>query len=244
MLAVCVAALHAAAGAQAPLNRRELVGIVRDSSGAGIEGATVQISGATAGSNARGAFQLWTANIDTVTIFIRRLGYAPVSAQLTARAGQWDTVVVEMDRTSAVLSAVTVTGSATRRALGLREFEERRSMGNGVFIARDEVERRNTMRLSDVLQAKRGVRLVRLGGGKLGVRFATYSRARPNCIPNIWLDGVLAPELEIDDISANEVEAMELYESFASVPGQFAPRGSGAALSCGTIVVWTRVPGK
>lgn len=244
MLALCVVAIHSAAGAQAPPNRRELVGIVRDSAGAGIEGAAVQISGATAGTNVRGAFQLWTSNIDTVTLFIRRLGYAPVTALITARGGQWDTVVVEMDRTSMALSAVTIAGSATRRALGLRDFEERRAMGNGIFIARDEVERRNTLRLSDVLQAKRGVRLVRLGGGKLGVRFAMYSRARSNCVPNIWLDGMLAPDLEIDDISANDVEAMELYESLASVPGQFAPRGSGALLSCGTIVIWSRVPGK
>jgi hypothetical protein len=243
-LAGCVVAAFTATSAQAPANRRELVGIVRDSTGAAIEGATVQIPGATAGTNPRGAFQLWTADIDTVTISIRRLGFSAVSALLTARAGQWDTVVVEMDRTSQSLAAVTVTGSSTRRALGLRDFEARRSVGNGVFVARDEIAARNSIRLSDVLQSKRGVRLVKLRSGKFSLRFAAYSHSRPNCVPDIWVDGVWARELEIDDILANDVEAMELYESFATVPSQFTPRGSGSVLPCGTVVLWTRIPGK
>jgi hypothetical protein len=231
-----------AAGTQAPMSRRELVGIVRDSAGAGIEGATIQISGASAGSNPHGTFQLWTSNIDTVTILIRRLGYAPVTALLTARAGQWDTVVVEMERTSTALSAVTVTGSATRRALGLREFEERRNQGSGIFVTRDEIAARNTVRLTDILQSKRGIRVVRVHG-IYGVRFAAY-RSRANCSPNIWLDGVFAPDLEVDEILANDVEAMELYESFAAVPAAFTPRGSAASAACGTILIWTRIPGK
>jgi len=163
---------------------------------------------------------------------------------ITARGGQWDTVVVELDRTSQILSAVTVTGSAMRRALGLRDFETRRDNGNGIFIAKDEITARNAARLSDVLQGKRGVRLVRLRSGKFGLRFSAYSHSRPNCAPDVWLDGVLARELEIDDILSSDVEAMELYESFATVPSQFTPRGSGTVLPCGTVVIWTRVPGK
>src|SRR5204863_9996260 len=101
--------------------------IVKDPAGAGIEGATIEIPGAAVGTNAKGAFQVWTADIDTVTISIRRLGYLPISAQLAARGGRWDTVVVEMERTSQRLSAVTVTGGATRRGLGLRDFDARRA---------------------------------------------------------------------------------------------------------------------
>src|SRR4051794_4094567 len=97
IVAACTVAAASMTSAQAPPSRRELVGIVKDSAGAGIEGATIEIPGAAVGTNAKGAFQVWTADIDTVTISIRRLGYLPISAQLAARGGRWDTVVVEME---------------------------------------------------------------------------------------------------------------------------------------------------
>jgi hypothetical protein len=243
---LCFAAPSLAAFApghgQAPPTRRELVGIVKDPGGTGIEGATVEIRGAAAGTNAKGAFQLWTNDIDTVTISIRRLGYLPVSAQIAARGGQWDTVVVEMERTSQRLSAVTVTGGATRRALGLRDFDARRAVGNGVFVTREEITARNTLRLTDVLQGKRGIRVVRLKSGVSGVRFASYGHVRATCSPNVWIDGQWARDLEVDELPATDVEAVEVYETMASVPFEFTPQGAG--IPCGTIVIWTRIPGR
>jgi hypothetical protein len=220
-------------------NRRELVGVVRDSSGAGIEGATIEIRGGSAVTSAKGTFQLWTGDIDTLTISIRRIGYAPISALIAARGGRWDTVSVEMDRTSLQLAAVTVTGAATRRALGLRTFEERRSRGGGIFITRDEITARNTMQTSDILRGRRGVDVVRLRDGTNGVRFA--SQRVKGCIPLIWVDGQAAPGLEVDEINATDIEAMELYETIGSLPYEFTPH-SGVK-PCGTIVVWTRIPG-
>jgi hypothetical protein len=220
--------------------RRELVGVVRDSSGGPVEDATVAISDMTARTDARGAFRLWTSDIDTVTISIRRLGYSAMSALLTARDRQWDTVVVELDRTSQALAAVTVKESPTRRALGLRNFEERRARGLGVFVTRAQIAARNTMRPSDVVRTLRGVRVVRLRNGSYGVRFALYDR-RPSCAPDIWLDGQRARGLEIDELTANDIEAMELYESWSTLPFEFS---QGSTVPCGTIVVWTRVPGQ
>ena len=51
---------------------------------------------------------------------------------------------MEMERTSQRLSAVTITGGATRRGLGLRDFEARRAIGNGIFVTREEIAARNT----------------------------------------------------------------------------------------------------
>jgi hypothetical protein len=233
---VCVHAAHA----QAP--RRELVGIVRDSTGMAIEGATVDIDGASARTNAKGTFQLWTGDIDTLTLSVRRLGFIPISAMVTARHRQWDTVVVEMESNPQVLAALTVKGAATRRALGLRDFEERRARGLGIFVTRTEITDRNVFRPSDVLRNKRGVHLVRLANGYYGVRFSAHSGARGSCAPDIWIDGQMARGMEIDDVSATDIEGIELYESFASVPFEFTPRSISAG-RCGTIVVWTRVPG-
>jgi len=227
---------------QAGTNRRELVGIVRDPSGAAIEGATVEIKGGAAGTNEKGAFQLWTGEIDTLTISIRRIGFAAVSAQISTRNGQWDTVSVELEPTSQRLAAVTVTGVGARRANGLREFESRRAVGNGQFVTRDEIAAHNTMRTSDVLRGKRGINIVRVNNGNFGVRFALYSRSKSKCAPDLWIDGVWSRETEIDEIQANDIEAMELYETMASVPFQFTSHGK--TVPCGTIVLWTRIPGK
>jgi len=241
LLAACSLAAISLAGAQAPPTRRELVGIVKDSTGSGIEGATVEIRGAAVGTNAKGAFQLWTSAIDTLTISIRRLGYLPISAQLAARGGQWDTVVVEMERTSQRLSAVSVAGGASR-SLGLRDFDARRAVGNGIFVTHDEITSRNTTRLTDVLSNKRGIRIVRVRSGLSGVRFASYNHVRASCAPNVWVDGQWARELEVDEIPTTDIEAVELYETLGSVPFEFTPQGNNAP--CGTIVIWTRIPGR
>ena len=227
--------------AQAQSPRRELLGKVRDSLGAPIEGARVEVPGAATRTDFRGGFQLWTADQDTITLSVRRLGYLPLKTLLVARGRAWDTVVVELDAGPQSLTPVAVTESATRRALGLRDFEERRAMGLGLFVTREQIASRNSMRPSDVLRGMRGVNLVRLRGGGYGVRFTLYAGARPTCSPDIWIDGQLARGTEIDDLLSDDIEAIELYQSWSTVPLQFS---QSSGLPCGTIVIWTRVPGR
>ena len=93
-----------------------------------------------------------------------------------------------------------------------------------------------------MLQNKRGIRVVRLRSGVSGVRFALLSPCASQLSPNVWVDGQWARDLEVDDIPANDVEAIELYETLGSVPFEFTPQAGG--IPCGTIVIWTRVPGK
>ena len=229
-------------GTQTPSARRELVGLVRDPNGVPIEGATVEVSAGTSSrTNAKGAFQLWTPGIDTVTINIKRLGFAPIEAMISARNRQWDTVMVELERSSQRLAGVNVTEERTRGALALATLNDRIKMGLGQFVTRDEIIARNTAKSSDLMQLKRGVKVVRIGGGRVGVRFTSYSHKK-DCAPDFWLDGIRARGMELDDILASDVEAIELYESFAALPHQFTP--NSASVPCGTLVVWTRVPNK
>ena len=224
--------------------RREIVGFVREPDGKVIEGATVEIRGGTTRTDPKGAFRLMTTETDTLTINVKRPGFAPIEALISARNRQWDTVVVELDRLSQRLPGVTVEEERNRRALGgLRDFEERKSKGNGLFITRADIVARNTLRLSDVLQTRRGINLVRLGTNRFGVRFVHYAGSKgTTCMPDMWVDGQRARGMEIDDLVATSVEAMELYESFATVPMEYSH--SVNAVPCGTIVVWTRIPGK
>jgi hypothetical protein len=217
--------------------RRELVGKVRDSTGAPIPGAVVELGTLAARTDASGRFRLSTPDIDTVSLLVRRLGYAPEIAHVTARNHQWDTVVVELSLNPQTLDAVRVKDAPVR----MRAFEERRARGIGVFVTREEIAERNTTLPSDVLRTKRGIHLVRLRNGSYGVRFAMFSSSRPNCVPALWIDGQRARNMEIDDLSAGDIEGIELYDSFSITPFEFS---RDSELPCGTIVVWTRVPGK
>ncbi len=217
--------------------RRELVGVVRDPSGVALPGVTIAIPGQSTVTSGRGSFLLFTAGIDTVTITVRQVGYTPVSALLTAREQQWDTVLVQLERTAQPLAGVTVRETSTRHALGLRDFEERRAKGNGVFVSRAEIAARNAARPSDMLRNMRGVNVVR---GR--VRFV--SQAGPQgalCIPDVWLDGARARGMEVDDILASDIEAMELYSNISTVPFEFSARSVNTP-PCGSIVIWTRTP--
>ncbi len=236
-----VVALAAVAGGQTQAGRREMVGFVRDSAGAGIAGATVQVAGSVLRTDPRGSFRLWAPDIDTLTIVVHRLGFEALEALLTATSKQWDTVVVELNRVAQNVAGIRVTGSATRGALALRDFDERKARGLGLFVTRSDILARNPSRLSDLLRDKRGVRLVRLSNNYYGVRFAAYSTSLRTCAPNMWVDGQFAPGMEIDDLLPGDIQAIELYESFSTVPAEFAPRSS--SVPCGTIVIWTRIPG-
>ena len=240
LLLAAIALASQSSRAIAQRGRRELVGFVRDTAGVPVEDAIVEIPGSLGRSDARGAFRLWTNDVDTLSISIRRLGYTAINAMLTARNRRWDTVVVELERNARSLAPLTVSEPATRRAVGLREFEERRAKGLGVFVTRQEIAARNTARPSDLLRGAKGVRLVKLRDGTYGVRFALYSSSRSSCSPDMWLDGQRVRGMEMDDLTANDIEAMELYESWSTVPAQFSP---AATMPCGTIVIWTRVPG-
>ncbi len=233
----------AAQGGPTRPGRRELVGYVRDPAGSPITGARVDIPGDSTQSDDRGLFRLWTRNIDTVTIVVRRIGFEPAEALLTARNRQWDSVYVELEPNAQTLPGRRVIVSPGMREKWMAEFDDRRSRGLGVFLTRDDIAARNTSRLSDVLRDRRGVQVVPLGSGRYGVRFATHTGKRgSNCQPDVFLDGVRARGMELDDIFASTVEALELYDTFSTVPMQFSPETN--TVPCGTIVVWTRLPGR
>jgi hypothetical protein len=48
--------------------------------------------------------------------------------------------------------------------------------------------------------------------------------------------------MELDQIPANDIEGIELYRGASTTPAQFW-QGSTQNTFCGTIVVWSRLPG-
>jgi hypothetical protein len=227
-------------GAQAP---RSLVGLVRDSSGHGIPGAEVRARGnvVVAITNDSGRFHVAQMPIGERGVFVRRLGFAPQRSPIqTSATGSTDSVVVVLVAVAHSLAAVEVVDphdSLSRKVLA--EFWDRRARGFGKFVTRDEIERKGASRFVDVVRSVssvsimsyRGRQEIRFRGGGIG--------STRDCPPQYWMDGIPLERGSADEISPENVEAIELYASPATTPPQFSTRTS----TCGTVVVWSRLPG-
>jgi hypothetical protein len=118
-----------------PAGKRQLVGVVRDPAGAALQGVTVSIPGTSVRTDVRGAFQLLTLELDTVSISLRMVGFEPIDALLSARNKLWDTVLVQMDPAAQKLTNVKVVDNVTRSSLALRDFDERKARGIGQSLS-------------------------------------------------------------------------------------------------------------
>jgi hypothetical protein len=229
VIGLALASPPAIVGAQTPT----IVGIVRDSAGAPLAAAEIALGARKTNSDSLGRFYLSFPAADSLTISVRRLGYEEVTFTLTAKQAADKSLEVVLHRVAMTLEAVAVTELADRAKTPLRGYDERRARGLGVYVTREQIEKRNTRLITDVLRTMRGV-IVR---GRQ-IQFATYQSR--NCTPSVWLDGQPAPGLYLDAISAAEVEGIELYQSLSATPPEFH-RGN-QVVECGTIVIWTRRP--
>ncbi|HEY2379053.1 MAG TPA: carboxypeptidase regulatory-like domain-containing protein [Gemmatimonadaceae bacterium] len=219
-----------------------VTGLVRDSAGAPLPEADVSITSAhilTRTDNS-GAFVLSRVDPGQAEVSVRRLGYVPRSVQVDVKPNTNDTLVVVMMAQALELPGVDINDHTRRHMLWIEDFYRRRATGiGGTFFTRDDIEARHASRLSDVLRDAPGVRFVRSRGGS-GIRFDSPANFRRDCLPQYFVDGQRVPNLEVDDFSARDIEGVELYAGPSSTPTQFQ---QGAVSSCGTVVIWSRVPG-
>ena len=226
-------------GAQAP---RALVGLVRDSAGHGIPGAEVRARGnvVVAITNDSGRFHVAQMPIGARGVFVRRLGFAPQRAPIrTSLEGSIDSVDVVLTAVVQSLAAVVAQDphdSLSRKVLA--EFWERRARGFGKFVTRDEIERKGASRFVDVVRSVSGLSIMNYRG-RQEIRFRGAAIGSANCPPQYWIDGIPLQSGSAEEISPENVEAIELYASPATTPPQFSTRNP----TCGTVVVWSRLPG-
>jgi hypothetical protein len=228
-------------GAQAP---RALVGLVRDSSGHGIPGAEVRAKGdvVVAFSDDSGRFRVPQLPVGTRGVFVRRLGFAPQRALIRASAsGSTDSVLVVL--TAVAYSLPTVSAEDPHDSLSrhvLAEFWTRRARGLGKFVTRDEIDKRGASRFVDVVRMVSSVSIMNFQGRQeIRFRGAAHGAMFRDCPPQYWVDGIPLERASADEFPPENVEAIELYASPATTPPQFATRNQ----TCGTVVVWSRLPG-
>ena len=234
MILFGLAAPQAAWGLQAVVR-----GVVTDSTGAPIPMVDVGIVSLhrLTRTDDDGRFALNRIGGDTVEVSFRRLGYGPRSLRLPVPSESLRVVMAEQ---AEVLDPTEVSARTRRLRLGVEEFYRRRTLGTGTYFTREEIEARHPHATSDVLRNTPGIRFVRSGSG-LGIRFSSTSIVRRDCMPMIWIDGQKAPSMEIDDIPVNDIEGIELYSGASTTPLQFSQQMRNS--TCGTIAVWSRVPG-
>lgn len=111
-------------------------------------------------------------------------------------------------------------------------FERRRKRGFGIFITREDIEKRNPQRTSDMF---RGRPTVYVSPTRYDRAQVFMGRAVDRCRPDLWIDGSLTNSYYVDDIDPDAVKAIEIYRRTSEVPPEFTRTNTG----CGTIVIWT-----
>jgi TonB family protein len=215
-----------------------VVGTVRDSTGAGLVGAELSVVGTDlrTRSDESGAFRLTNVRRGTAALRVRRLGFRPTTVEVTVDSGANAPVKVTLARLAQELTPVLVRADRRRYTGPFADFYERRDRGFGRFITRADIERRNPMMFTDLLRQIPGVHLVSTPGIDHAVRIRGNS-----CAPLIWVDGMPLSKLvefDLDALSPQDIEGIEVYSGISTVPVQFQwVRGEA---SCGAIVIWSR----
>jgi hypothetical protein len=242
----CGACLVTAATRTSAAQSGVLHGVVVDSADASlIENADILIESLhkTGRSDAKGRFTLSKLTKGQVELAIRRIGYKPQRQTIVLSGGDNDSVKVELVGQPEVLKAIAIDETERHRRQGIEDFYVRRAQGIGTFITREQLEELRSTQPTDALRMVPGVQLRRARNGENLVRFTgTGSINRRDCPPNLWLDGERVANMELDQIPSGDIEGIELYRGASTTPAQFWQGNTNNTL-CGTIVVWSRLPG-
>lgn len=223
--------------------RATLVGVVRDTAGNPVPNAEVRLVGdldAIARTNDSGGFRLAALPPGPQSFRFRRMGFLPATVNLTLRGGQTDSLALALTMSSVGLAAVLIEDEYLAKSHRLLPgFWERRSRGFGNYMTRDEIEKREAHEFADIVRMMPGVTVQTRGGRKV-IRFNRGSQ-RSDCPPQYYVDGMRIENMSPDEMTPQDVEAIEVYSGPATIPPQFAPKFN--SYTCGVIVIWTRLPG-
>lgn len=226
-------------GAQSP---HALFGLVNDSLGHAVAGAEVRTRGrVVAFSDDSGRFHVAQMPVGARGVLVRRLGFAPTRAPIRIGAGTIESVRVTLRAIAQELPEITVEeqhDSLSRKVLA--EFWARRARGFGKFVTRGDIERSGANRFVDVVRSVSSV-TIQNARGRPDIRFrgAGPGSMFRDCPPQYWLDGMPLMSGSADEFTPDNVEAIELYAGPATTPPQFSTRNQ----TCGTVIVWSRLPG-
>ncbi|MCA0377036.1 MAG: carboxypeptidase-like regulatory domain-containing protein [Gemmatimonadetes bacterium] len=138
--------------------------VLADSAGTPIENAEITLRdiGRSVLTDRRGQFRFGELPEGPHLVSIRAVGYAPWTGTVQSIPGQAaaQRVLLERIATGQTLAAVSVTAEGVPE-----EFSERKALGLGAYITRDDLARQNGRRFSEVMSTVRGFGNVQGNGG-------------------------------------------------------------------------------
>lgn len=220
-----------------------LKGYVYDESGAPVARVSVRLPGSSYKdlTDDNGRFLIPEVLAGRYSVEARALGFSPLEASVSLRAGDTAKVNFILNRSVTTLSKVLTIGEPTafERTSG---FGERRRRGIGLSFDRASIERRGSQRITDLVRGAPGFTLQPVfnrWGQSYDIRMDRVVVAGGNaCQIDYYLNGnqYTPSSAGIDhDFPAQQVEAVEVFRP-SEVPAQFG----GQRSRCGVIVIWTR----
>jgi hypothetical protein len=203
----------------------------------------------SATSDDAGRFSFTVYRTSAIRVFAARFGYTRTSTPLLHFDGN-DYFEVELRLDPDVLLLAPLEVIARRQAVRspiLAGFRDRMIRGGGYYITRADIERRNSMYVTDMLLDVPGVRASSSGRGSR--RLLQMGRTEGwGCSVQVFVDGVLVTpripgmgEIAIDDVVApGSVEGIEVYHGLSSLPPEFY----NTEAKCGVIAIWTHRGGE
>lgn len=204
-------------------------------------------------SRADGSFSLVVPVRAETVILIRRPGYSAQVLSVDLASGMWrGNIVLQPGSFRLPEIEVTVKYAKPAEYAGTTKYDgffQRRKLGLGTFISREEIEKSNAIHTLEILRGIPGlyvnvgivsdpttadIRISRCQGDDHRVGKVT-----------VWIDGqrLIEPRQGTDvyklaemlsRITATGVEMMEIYRGPGQIPGEFHWDG------CAAVVIWTR----
>jgi len=170
-------------------------------------------------SDTLGQFRIEVPDTGTFSLAVRRVGYAPISADsIRVEAEDELEFVIKLNPRAVALEAVTVVARRRAEPLRLMQFRERAELnqrtGLGRIYTREDLDRIRPNSPQQILD-----------GIVWGAR----------CSPRVLLDG-LPVEGQVPGLNYDELEGIEIYRGVTQIPLEFYRNGM-----CGLVMVWTRI---
>jgi hypothetical protein len=231
-------------GAQRSASRGtvRLDGIVRDSAGARIADATVSFANGRVltVSDDSGRYHVDGLAPGRAMLVTRRLGFRPETLAVALVESQAAHVDFVLSATVVQLAGETINADSSR-AFKMSAFNKRRARGIGAFVTREEIEKRHSASVSELLRYVPGVSISqRMAGEPQPVRMQRSANPtnQSTCVVLLYVDGNPYPNGSVDDFPPGSLEGIEVYRSASEIPADFRTRDS----MCGLIALWTRDP--
>jgi Carboxypeptidase regulatory-like domain len=247
---------------------RTLAGATTDTAGRPVPYVTVWFAGTRrTASDDSGRFRVSLPNEREVRVTFQRLGYRPFDLRLAA--GSDTSVAIALVPVAARLAAQRIQAEQMQRSLQLHGFYERmaerqRVGSTGQFITPEEIDQRKPNLTTQLLDARNGVIVRRVGNCTENVR-CWVPLGRSRCVMTMYLDGqrlsgdngglrhatgglagtamaaitggVTGDVVYLDEIiPPNAIAGIEIYERSVEAPPQYQLVNG----SCGVILLWTK----